>query len=194
MAIPNLDAIKRMFDPKNQTFVKSDAEIRKAVEASDLMRDQYRSDLANAQATAAAVSPYTRTGAANAIHAGNNPYSGILGGSISDAYDQSIEGMKQRMAMEQLYQKHVHGQTAAQQAVAAPPLNPNDAVAHPAVAASLSSLRNMWAAKFGDEWVHNLDLTTDKFWSVALKRMVPRNMLEQMTMPDGYVWFRLLEQ
>ncbi len=68
---------------------------------------------------------------------------------------------------------------------------PNDI---PALTMSLSSLRDVWAAKFNTTWVQSDEMKKQEdpdFWSRAFNRLGDNNFFETVTL-DG-LWYRLKE-
>lgn len=69
-----------------------------------------------------------------------------------------------------------------------PARNPNDCEAY---AIPLSSLVNLWRAKYGDKWVDVSEID-DQFWSDASARLHRNKMMEETDL-DNAPWARLRE-
>lgn len=69
-----------------------------------------------------------------------------------------------------------------------PARNPNDCEAY---AMPLSSLVNLWRAKYGDKWVDVSEID-DQFWSDASARLHRNKMMEETDL-DNAPWARLRE-
>lgn len=69
-----------------------------------------------------------------------------------------------------------------------PPRNPNDCEAY---SMPLSSLVNLWRAKYGDKWVDVSEID-DEFWSDASARLHKNKMMEESDM-NNEPWARLRE-
>jgi len=74
-------------------------------------------------------------------------------------------------------------------------VNPKDVIKLPAMQASIDDLENLWAAKFGSEWVTGTDLhdTGDyTFWDIACRRLAKADRLEEFDIVKSYqVVYRL---
>ena len=80
----------------------------------------------------------------------------------------------------------VHPSTAVP--VPLPRRNPNDCEAY---VMPLSSLVNLWRAKYGDKWVDVSEID-DEFWSDASARLHKNKMMEESDM-NNEPWARLRE-
>jgi len=60
--------------------------------------------------------------------------------------------------------------------------------------AEVSTLVDLWLAKFGDTWVSASDLHGDTFYSIVATRLLTAKRLERHDLPDRfYSVFRLVE-
>ena len=85
-----------------------------------------------------------------------------------------------------LGQAQIVGAIPSQQTI--PRRNPNDCEAY---VMPLSSLVNLWRAKYGDKWVDVSEID-DEFWSDASARLHRNKMMEESDM-NNEPWARLRE-
>ena len=73
---------------------------------------------------------------------------------------------------------------AAQQQEQKPPLvfDPDN----PAWSESISTIVDLWLAKFGDKWVDEKDLLHDTFFAIVATRLLQTNRLEKHTVPTNF--------
>lgn len=57
---------------------------------------------------------------------------------------------------------------------------------NPAWDASISTITDLWLAKFGNEWVSEDVLNNDTFFSIAATRLYKLNRLERHMVPDKF--------
>jgi hypothetical protein len=57
---------------------------------------------------------------------------------------------------------------------------------NPAWDASISTISDLWLAKFGNEWVSEDVLNNDTFFSIAATRLYKLNRLEKHNVPDRF--------
>ena len=111
-------------------------------------------------------------------------YNQMLAQSIMNT-TQTIAGGS---ALQNIYtQAQLGGAIPSQQAIRKS-RNPNDCEAY---AMPLSSLVNLWRAKYGDKWVDVSEID-DHFWSDASARLHRNKMMEQTDL-DNAPWARLRE-
>lgn len=110
--------------------------------------------------------------------------------AISQQYNQMLAQsiMNTKAAqMQTIYtQAQLGGALPSQQTK--PARNPNDCEAY---AMPLSSLVNLWRAKYGDKWVDVSEID-DQFWADASARLHRNNKMEETDL-DNAPWARLRE-
>ncbi len=52
--------------------------------------------------------------------------------------------------------------------------------------ASISTIVDLWLAKFGDSWVEEKDLFDDTFFAIVATRLLKTNRLEKHTVPTNF--------
>ena len=57
---------------------------------------------------------------------------------------------------------------------------------NPAWSESISTIVDLWLAKFGDRWVEEKDLIGDTFFSIVATRLIKLNRLEKHTIPTNF--------
>jgi hypothetical protein len=57
---------------------------------------------------------------------------------------------------------------------------------NPAWSESVSTVVDLWLAKFGDRWVIEDELLTDDFFSIVATRLIKLNRLEKHTIPTNF--------
>jgi hypothetical protein len=62
------------------------------------------------------------------------------------------------------------------------PFDPDNA----AWSASISTIVDLWLAKFGDSWVEEKDLFDDTFFAIVATRLLKTNRLEKHTVPTNF--------
>lgn len=110
--------------------------------------------------------------------------------AISQQYNQilaqSIMNTKAAQMQTIYTQAQLGGAFPSQQTK--PARNPNDCEAY---AMPLSSLVNLWRAKYGDKWVDVSEID-DQFWADASARLHRNNKMEETDL-DNAPWARLRE-
>ena len=80
-----------------------------------------------------------------------------------------------------------------QQPIGLKPLREED-LKHEAMRAPLSSLADMWLARWGSAWVEEQEFMDDDFWRLTLIRLVGANKLEKHTFVNQYhCVYRIIE-
>jgi hypothetical protein len=65
---------------------------------------------------------------------------------------------------------------------------------NPAWSASISTIVDLWLAKFGDKWVEGSELECDIFFSIIATRLLKINRLERHNVPNKfYEVYRIVE-
>jgi hypothetical protein len=101
-------------------------------------------------------------------------------GISDDDYAKAIERIK-------------HVRIPSQQAIGLKPLREED-LKHEAMQAPLSSLADMWLARWGSQWVAEQEFMDDDFWRLTLIRLVGANKLEKHTFVNQYhCVYRIIE-
>lgn len=60
--------------------------------------------------------------------------------------------------------------------------------------ASISTLVDVWLAKYGSEWVNEVELIDDKFFAIAATRLLKLNRLERINIPTSmHAVYRIVE-
>ena len=72
-----------------------------------------------------------------------------------------------------------------QQTIGYKPLREED-LKHEAMQAPLSSLADMWLARWGSQWVAEQEFMDDDFWRLALIRLLGANKLEKHNLVNQY--------
>ncbi len=108
----------------------------------------------------------------------------------ANIYGAQAQGMQSSAAMHQLansaYQNHYAQILGRQPKVPSPPFNPNEV---PALMVSLETFRDLWAAKYGSQWVEaSAALMDDEYWVQAYQRLDNNYLLESCR-----GWYRLKE-
>jgi hypothetical protein len=116
--------------------------------------------------------PFAQLGQAIGIHIGNGAIGGT-GGSIGIA---NATTQQQALAYQQALQAQALGDRPSH---AFDPKNP-------AWDASISTITDLWLAKFGNEWVSEDVLNNDTFFSIAATRLYKLNRLERHMVPDKF--------
>ena len=57
---------------------------------------------------------------------------------------------------------------------------------NPAWSASISTIVDLWSAKFGDKWVEEKDLVEDTFFAIVASRLLQTRRLEKHTIPTNF--------
>lgn len=57
---------------------------------------------------------------------------------------------------------------------------------NPAWSESISTIVDLWLAKFGDKWVEEKDLLHDTFFAIVATRLLQTNRLEKHTVPTNF--------
>jgi hypothetical protein len=57
---------------------------------------------------------------------------------------------------------------------------------NPAWSESISTIVDLWLAKFGDKWVDEKDLLHDTFFAIVATRLLQTNRLEKHTVPTNF--------
>ena len=84
-------------------------------------------------------------------------------------------------------------QPPTQQTIGYKPLREED-LKHEAMQAPLSSLADMWLARWGSQWVAEQEFMDDDFWRLTLIRLVGANKLEKHTFVNQYhCVYRIIE-
>jgi hypothetical protein len=84
-------------------------------------------------------------------------------------------------------------QSPTQQPIGLKPLRLED-LSHAAMQAPLSSLADMWLARWGSQWVAEQEFMDDDFWRLTLIRLVGANKLEKHTFVNQYhCVYRIIE-
>lgn len=96
-------------------------------------------------------------------------------------------GMLGQSLQNQFTQAQIGGAIPSKQAIRNS-RNPNDCEAY---AMPLSSLINLWRAKYGDKWVDVFEID-DQFWADASARLHRNNKMEETDL-DNAPWARLRE-
>ena len=115
---------------------------------------------------------FSQLGQAIGIHIGNGAIGGT-GGSIGIA---NATTQQQALAYQQALQAQALGDRPSH---AFDPKNP-------AWDASISTITDLWLAKFGNEWVSEDVLNNDTFFSIAATRLYKLNRLERHMVPDKF--------
>jgi hypothetical protein len=105
---------------------------------------------------------------------------------LQNIYTTNNTGMLGQSLQNQFTQAQLGGAFPSQQTK--PARNPNDCEAY---AMPLSSLVNLWRAKYGDKWVDVSEID-DQFWSDASARLHRNKMMEETDL-DNAPWARLRE-
>jgi ABC-type oligopeptide transport system substrate-binding subunit len=101
-------------------------------------------------------------------------------GISDDDYAKAIEKMKSALL-------------PSQQTIGLKPLREED-LKHEAMQAPLSSLADMWLARWGSQWVAEQEFMDDDFWRLTLIRLVGANKLEKHTFVNQYhCVYRIIE-
>ena len=82
-------------------------------------------------------------------------------------------------------QRHALMNAAHTQSQAGRPAQPFDPE-NPAWSESISTIVDLWLAKFGDRWVEEKDLIGDTFFSIVATRLIKLNRLEKHTIPTNF--------
>jgi hypothetical protein len=102
---------------------------------------------------------------------------------ISDAdYAKAIEKQNREylIAVQQSYRP-----TNTQQPIGLKPLREED-LKHEAMQAPLSSLVDMWLARWGTQWVGEQEFMDDDFWRLTLLRLSGAGKLEKHNLVNQY--------
>ena len=111
----------------------------------------------------------------------------VLAQRYTQSLAQSMMNTTQTIAGGSALQNVYNGRAIpSQQAI--PARNPNDCEAY---AMPLSSLVNLWRAKYGDKWVDVSEID-DQFWADASARLHRNKMMEESDM-NNEPWARLKE-
>lgn len=119
----------------------------------------------------------------------NSSHTGMLAGN-GPVHPGGI-GQYQMLQQNQLMQQYAHAQAAAQKRRDETPTNPNKSEAYQA---PLSTVINMWRAKYGDEWVVEYatmygEEPPGQFYVDAFRRLRDNELFEVY----NNAWFRLKE-
>ena len=75
---------------------------------------------------------------------------------------------------------------SAQHTIGGIPLITQEDLKHEAMQVPLSVLIDMWTVRWGGEWVSQQEFAEDKFWSMALSRLVGVGKLEKHCLANAY--------
>jgi hypothetical protein len=110
----------------------------------------------------------------------------IGSGSAINAIQSQQEALYQEYLLRQQYQQ----QQQKMPSVLAQPFDKDEA----AWEASISTLVDVWLAKYGDKWVNEDELTHDKFFAIAATRLLKLNRLEKINVPTSmHAVYRIVE-
>jgi len=116
--------------------------------------------------------PFAQLGQAVGIHIGNGAIGGT-GGSIGIANATT----QQALAYQQALQAQAINEKSPEHA-----FDPKN----PAWDASISTISDLWLAKFGNEWVSEDVLNHDNFFSIIATRLYKLNRLEKHNVPNTF--------
>jgi hypothetical protein len=107
---------------------------------------------------------------------------------ISDAdYAKALENIRR------VYNTTLTEPLTTQQPIGLKPLREED-LKHEAMQAPLSSLSDMWLARWGSQWVAEQEFMDDDFWRLTLTRLAGANKLEKHTFVNQYhCVYRIIE-
>lgn len=118
------------------------------------------------------------------------------GGSIGQANTANALGtttsigMSQAMTQQAVLQQQYNAAQAVPNPLAPATFDKNDA----AWDASISTLVDVWLAKYGSEWVNEVELIEDMFFAVAATRLLKLNRLEKINVPTSmHAVYRIVE-
>jgi hypothetical protein len=118
--------------------------------------------------------PFAQLGQAIGIHIGNG---GGGGGQLNAAnIENAVVSTQQALA----YQQALQAQAINEKPFSA--FDPNN----PAWDASISTISDLWLAKFGNEWVSEDVLNHDNFFSIIATRLYKLNRLEKHNVPNTF--------
>jgi hypothetical protein len=110
-------------------------------------------------------------------------------GISDDDYAKEV-AKRSREYFEAVQQRHDLKQ---QQTIGIKALREED-LKHEAMQAPLSSLADMWLARWGSQWVAEQEFMDDDFWRLTLIRLVGANRLEKHTFVNQYhCVYRIIE-
>lgn len=115
-----------------------------------------------------------------------NSQQALANSALQNIYTTNHTGMLGQSLQNQFTQAQLGGAIPSQQTK--PARNPNDCEAY---AMPLSSLVNLWRAKYGDKWVDVSEID-DQFWADASARLHRNNKMEETDL-DNAPWARLRE-
>lgn len=108
-------------------------------------------------------------------------------GISDDDYAKALENIKR------VYNTPLTETITVQQPIGLKPLREND-LSHEAMQAPLSSLADMWLARWGSEWVAEQEFMDDDFWRLALLRLSGAGKLEKHNLVNQYhCVYRIIE-
>jgi hypothetical protein len=116
-----------------------------------------------------------------------NSQQALANSALQNIYTTNHTGMLGQSLQNQFTQAQLGGAIPSQQAIRKS-RNPNDCEAY---AMPLSSLVNLWRAKYGDKWVDVSEID-DQFWADASARLHRNKMMEETDL-DNAPWARLRE-
>lgn len=113
---------------------------------------------------------------------------------IEDAYNNMMQAgaMGQTALDNHIMRQHGAAPRAVKPARAAPGPDPNDIAS---LKMPLSTLKDVWAAKWGDQWVTPSTMVSTEdlpFWRNAFERLRQQELFELFDL-SGTVWYRLKE-
>ena len=113
------------------------------------------------------------------------------GGSIGQANTANALGTTTSIGMSQaVLQQQYNAAQAVPNPLAPATFDKNDA----AWDASISTLVDVWLAKYGSEWVNEVELIEDMFFAVAATRLLKLNRLEKINVPTSmHAVYRIVE-
>ena len=109
-------------------------------------------------------------------------------GITDEAYAKAIEKLRNLSAKEK---KEVLEEVEKRQASIQQPYGQFKALTeqdlrHDGMKAPLSALVDMWAVRWGSEWVDEKEFQEDDFWRIALVRLTGANKLEKHNLANQY--------
>jgi hypothetical protein len=114
-------------------------------------------------------------------------------GISDDDYADAIERLKQAVTTQNTVVFNTASRTQWQQEIGVKALREED-LKHEAMQAPLSSLADMWLARWGSQWVAEQEFMDDDFWRLTLLRLVGANKLEKHTFVNQYhCVYRIIE-